>query len=164
VARPAGFEPTTPWFVGDLVQIDVFKNQRLAPLAIATSSLSQSQTRHTQHERVTDAVPCMSTSDPQQPLRWGKIVAVMGCGRRIGNSFAPRRRNRAVLARFASPSGAAGHYRSSSRLEGRNANGVMANKGLRCRWVEPGARSPAPPRPRPAPRGGRSFRYVRVPE
>jgi hypothetical protein len=47
---------------------------------------------------------------------------------RIGNSFAPRPDTRAASAHIGSPSGAAGHNRSSSRLEGRNANGLMANK------------------------------------
>jgi len=27
LARPAGFEPTTPWFVGDLTQFVVLRNQ-----------------------------------------------------------------------------------------------------------------------------------------
>lgn len=52
-------------------------------------------------------------------------------GRRIGNSFAPARETLAALACFWALSGAAGQNYSGSRLEGRNADGVMANKAAR---------------------------------
>jgi hypothetical protein len=48
LARPAGFEPTTPWFVGGIQRAQHFVIQLLATLANATFSVFQSQFRHTQ--------------------------------------------------------------------------------------------------------------------
>jgi hypothetical protein len=53
LARPAGFEPTTPWFVGDLGQFVVAGYQRLAALANSLSSHIKAQTGHSQSELVT---------------------------------------------------------------------------------------------------------------
>jgi len=46
VARPAGFEPTTPWFVVGLGNLAVLLNQHLATLADSIFRLFQSQLRH----------------------------------------------------------------------------------------------------------------------
>jgi hypothetical protein len=53
LARPAGFEPTTPWFVGDSGQIVVLANQRLVALAESLSSHIKAQFGHNQSELVT---------------------------------------------------------------------------------------------------------------
>jgi hypothetical protein len=54
LARPAGFEPTTPWFVGDLGKFVVLGNQRLAALANPLLSHIKAQFGHSQSELVTD--------------------------------------------------------------------------------------------------------------
>ena len=64
LARPAGFEPTTPWFVGDSGQFVGFRNQRLAALAFAETNLIQSQTRHSQSDLVTNRDFPVSATDP----------------------------------------------------------------------------------------------------
>src|SRR5712692_10892468 len=48
LARPAGFEPTTPWFVGAKRSIADLKNQRLVTLATAQPNLLQPQLWHSQ--------------------------------------------------------------------------------------------------------------------
>jgi hypothetical protein len=53
LARPAGLEPTTPWFVGDSGQFVVAENQRLAALAVLPNSLIPPRTWHSQFELVT---------------------------------------------------------------------------------------------------------------
>jgi hypothetical protein len=52
LARPAGFEPTTPWFVGDLGQFVVVRNQRLAALADSLPKHIKAQVGHSQSELV----------------------------------------------------------------------------------------------------------------
>ena len=51
LARPAGFEPTTPWFVGISHQIVVFINQALATFATSSFDLLQSQQWHIQSDK-----------------------------------------------------------------------------------------------------------------
>jgi hypothetical protein len=53
LARPAGFEPTTPWFVGDLGKFVVLGNQRPAALANPLLSHIKAQFGHTQSQLVT---------------------------------------------------------------------------------------------------------------
>jgi hypothetical protein len=53
VARPAGFEPTTPWIVGDSGAVRSISNQSLASLAVVPFSMSRSQAWHSQYGSVT---------------------------------------------------------------------------------------------------------------
>jgi hypothetical protein len=46
MARPAGLEPTTPWFVDDLGHFVVLGNQRLAALANSLASHIKAQFGH----------------------------------------------------------------------------------------------------------------------
>jgi hypothetical protein len=50
LARPAGFEPTTPWFVGREIPTSSVNNQPLAALTHSILSLLPSQFWHRQHE------------------------------------------------------------------------------------------------------------------
>ena len=66
LARPAGFEPTTPWFVGDLGQFVVLVNQQLAALANLLPSHIKAQFGHSQSDLVTKVA--MSAIGQQRPL------------------------------------------------------------------------------------------------
>jgi len=50
LARPAGFEPTTPWFVGSRERITTSLNQELVALAIRVPRLIKAQFGHIQFD------------------------------------------------------------------------------------------------------------------
>jgi len=75
LARPAGFEPTTPWFVGGLTGIRWSLNQQLATLANRKPNLIQSHLRHIQCEFVTTPSQRPPTSC-LHPVRFGLFETV----------------------------------------------------------------------------------------
>ena len=70
LARPAGFEPTTPWFVGAPSQVVMYGNQRLAVLANPLSGHIKAHFGHSQAVPVTITFLRTAVQPAKVTIKW----------------------------------------------------------------------------------------------